>query len=99
MSNLFKMGNSGNANNNNFIKYFSLTLLILQTTSLVLVMRYSRTANLKNENGEPADRYLSSTAVVCAEILKLITCVILIWAQSGTLISHFINFRNYYSKF
>ena len=74
-------GNSNN--NNNFIKYFSLSLLIIQTTSLVLVMRYSRTVTTKNENGEVADRYLSSTAVVCAEILKLITCLLIIWAQSG----------------
>lgn len=74
---------ASNTNNNNFIKYFSLSLLILQTTSLVLVMRYSRTSTIKTENGQPADRYLSSTAVVCAEIMKLIACLLIIWAQAG----------------
>lgn len=67
---------------NNFIKYFSLCLLILQTTSLVLVMRYSRIAG-KTEGGEEPVRYLSSTAVVCAEIMKLITCVLIIWYQQN----------------
>lgn len=70
---------------NNFIKYFSLCLLILQTTSLVLVMRYSRIAGKTEEGVEPV-RYLSSTAVVCAEIMKLITCVFIIWYQQGTFI-------------
>jgi UDP-sugar transporter A1/2/3 len=69
--------------NSNFIKYFSLVLLILQTTSLVLVMRYSRTSPSKSEDGKPAQRYLSSTAVVCAEIMKLLACVAIIWFQSG----------------
>jgi len=67
---------------NNFIKYFSLTLLILQTTSLVLVMRYSRITGKTDGDVQP-DRYLSSTAVVCAEIMKLITCLIIIWIQAG----------------
>ncbi len=69
--------------NPNFIKYFSLILLIFQTSSLVLVMRYSRTASTQSENGE-SKRYLSSTAVVCAEIMKLITCVFIIWYQTGS---------------
>jgi hypothetical protein len=46
-------------------------------------MRYSRTSTNKNEDGSQPDRYLSSTAVVCAEIMKLITCLLLIWAQTG----------------
>lgn len=78
---------------NNFIKYFSLCLLILQTTSLVLVMRYSRIAG-KTETGEQPDRYLSSTAVVCAEIMKLITCVLIIWVQTGYSFDGLINQLN-----
>lgn len=65
------------AGNSNFIKYFSLVLLILQTTSLVLFMRYSRTVSTDSA------RYLSSTAVVSAEVLKLITCLIIVWIQAG----------------
>ncbi len=77
------MKNQNSASNTNFIKYFSLVLLILQTSSLVLVMRYSRTSSTKSEDGSQSQRYLSSTAVVCAELMKLVTCVIIIWYQTG----------------
>jgi UDP-sugar transporter A1/2/3 len=78
---------------NSFIKYFSLCLLILQTTSLVLVMRYSRIAGKTEDSIEP-DRYLSSTAVVCAEIMKLITCLIIIWVQMDYSFDGLINQLN-----
>lgn len=78
---------------NNFIKYFSLCLLILQTTSLVLVMRYSRISG-KTEEGKEPERYLSSTAVVCAEIMKLITCVIIIWCQQNYSFDGLVNQLN-----
>jgi len=66
------------AGNANFIKYLSLVLLIVQTTSIVLVMRYSRTVET---SGKDAPRYLSSTAVVCSELLKLVACVLLVWYE------------------
>ena len=69
--------------NNNFTKYLSLFLLIIQTTSLVLTLRYSRTVTATSEDGKTSARYLSSTAVVCAEIMKLVACVVIIWAQAG----------------
>jgi UDP-sugar transporter A1/2/3 len=47
-------------------KWVSLVLLVLQTTVLVLLMRYSRST------GDPSVRYLSSTAVVNAELLKIV---------------------------
>ncbi|XP_023653786.1 solute carrier family 35 member A3b isoform X2 [Paramormyrops kingsleyae] len=55
------------------LKYLSLGVLVLQTTSLVLTMRYSRTL--------PGDgpRYLASSAVVIAELLKILTCVLLVF--------------------
>ncbi|XP_048844938.1 solute carrier family 35 member A3b isoform X1 [Brienomyrus brachyistius] len=55
------------------LKYLSLGVLVLQTTSLVLTMRYSRTL--------PGDgpRYLASSAVVIAELLKIVTCVLLVF--------------------
>jgi UDP-sugar transporter A1/2/3 len=74
---------SGQTGSGNFIKYFSLILLIFQTTAVVLLLRYSRTASSKSENGQENKRYLSSTAVVCGEILKTLTCIIIIWVQSG----------------
>lgn len=60
------------------LKYLSLGILVFQTTSLVLTMRYSRT--LKEEG----PRYLSSTAVVVAEILKIMACVLLVYKDSRT---------------
>ncbi len=69
----------------NFIKYLSLILLVFQTTSAVLLLRYSRTVSTKTENGTEAKRYLSSTAVVCGEVLKTLTCVVIIWVQEGNL--------------
>ncbi|XP_056598273.1 solute carrier family 35 member A3b [Triplophysa dalaica] len=55
------------------LKYASLGVLVLQTTSLVLTMRYSRT--LQSEG----PRYLPSSAVVCAEVLKIVTCMLLVF--------------------
>lgn len=48
-------------------KYVSLLILVLQNSALVLTMRYSRI--------QPGPRYLTSTAVVCSEILKCIICL------------------------
>lgn len=56
-------------------KWISLIALVLQTTSLVLLLRYSRTMK--------AERYLSSTAIVTAEFLKGIICVFLVWFENG----------------
>ncbi|XP_076976256.1 UDP-N-acetylglucosamine transporter isoform X1 [Tamandua tetradactyla] len=58
------------------LKYLSLGILVFQTTSLVLTMRYSRT--LKEEG----PRYLSSTAVVIAELLKIMACIFLVYKDS-----------------
>ncbi|CAF0773904.1 unnamed protein product [Didymodactylos carnosus] len=59
----------------NTIKWLSLFLLVLQTTSLVLLLRYSRTIQTKT------DRYLSSTAIVTAEFLKALMCIVLVWLE------------------
>lgn len=55
------------------LKYVSLGVLVLQTTSLVLTMRYSRTLK------EAGPRYLASSAVVSAEVLKIFTCILLVF--------------------
>jgi UDP-sugar transporter A1/2/3 len=49
------------------IKNAALAALVLQNTFLVVVMRYSRTLD--------GPMYASSTAVVCMEVLKFVTCV------------------------
>ncbi|TRZ01240.1 hypothetical protein DNTS_014815 [Danionella cerebrum] len=57
------------------LKYLSLGVLVFQTTSLVLTMRYSRTFQ-----GD-GPRYLASSAVVVAEFLKILTCVGLVFKE------------------
>uniref|UniRef100_A0A3P8S6Z9 Solute carrier family 35 member A3b n=1 Tax=Amphiprion percula TaxID=161767 RepID=A0A3P8S6Z9_AMPPE len=59
------------------LKYVSLGVLVLQTTSLVLTMRYSRTLK------EDGPRYLASSAVVSAEVLKIITCTFLVLMENS----------------
>ena len=58
------------------LKYVSLGVLVLQTTSLVLLMRVSRTV-------PPEEAYLSSTAVVLAELMKLAACLLMVFFESG----------------
>lgn len=65
------------------LKYLSLGILVFQTTSLVLTMRYSRT--LKEEG----PRYLSSTAVVVAELLKIMACILLVYKDSSRYLGFF----------
>ena len=57
------------------LKWVSLVVLIAQTTALVLILRYSRTQKTDGP------KYLSSTAVVSAEVVKLITCIVVLAAQ------------------
>ncbi|XP_053549701.1 UDP-N-acetylglucosamine transporter isoform X2 [Bombina bombina] len=59
------------------LKYISLGVLVFQTTNLVLTLRYSRT--LKEEG----PRYLSSTAVVVTELLKIMACVLLVYKDNS----------------
>ena len=51
-------------------KYAVLVLLVVQNTFLVLLMRYSRTL--------PGTMYLGSSAVCCDEMLKLVTCTLIL---------------------
>ncbi|XP_041848757.1 solute carrier family 35 member A3b isoform X2 [Melanotaenia boesemani] len=59
------------------LKYLSLGVLVLQTTSLVLTMRYSRTLK------EDGPRYLASSAVVLAEVLKIFACICLVFMENN----------------
>ena len=49
----------------------SLVTLTGQNAVLGLSMRYART--------RPGDMFISTTAVFCAELLKLVTCLGLVW--------------------
>ncbi|CAN6656346.1 hypothetical protein TRVA0_029S00210 [Trichomonascus vanleenenianus] len=53
------------------LKYISLMVLTVQNSSLILVMRYSRTMPGYDESG----RYFVSTAVLLNEVLKLLICI------------------------
>jgi UDP-sugar transporter A1/2/3 len=59
----------------NNLKWMSLIALILQTTGIVLLLRYSRT-----RKGEP---YISSTAIVASEFMKGVICLVLVWFENG----------------
>ncbi|GIY06729.1 hypothetical protein CDAR_578211 [Caerostris darwini] len=59
------------------LKYVSLAVLVLQTTAIVLVLRYSRTVP---QNGP---RYLASTTILISEILKIISCLIVLCFECG----------------
>ncbi|XP_017870409.1 PREDICTED: UDP-N-acetylglucosamine transporter [Drosophila arizonae] len=61
--------------NANTLKYVSLLTLTLQNAILGLSMRYART--------RPGDIFLSSTAVLMAEFVKLITCLVLVFNEEG----------------
>ena len=52
------------------LKWASLALLIVQNTSLVLLMRYSRIS--------AGPMYIASTAVACMEVSKFVHCVLVI---------------------
>ena len=66
-------------------KFVSLMLLVVQTTSVVLLLRYSRTfeATPIDFDEKQLTRYLSSTAIVCSELLKVFACVLLICYNNG----------------
>lgn len=69
----------------NSLKWISLFVLIAQTTALVLTLRYSRT---QETNGP---KYLSSTAVLMAEIVKLITCILVLLHMNNWSFPRFLN--------
>uniref|UniRef100_A0A3Q3J6W9 Solute carrier family 35 member A3b n=1 Tax=Monopterus albus TaxID=43700 RepID=A0A3Q3J6W9_MONAL len=60
-----------------FLMYVSLGVLVVQSTSLVLIMRYSRTQK------EDGPRYLASSAVVSAEVLKILVCTFLVFMENN----------------
>ncbi|XP_067108485.1 solute carrier family 35 member A3b isoform X2 [Osmerus mordax] len=57
------------------LKYLSLGVLVFQTTSLVLTMRFSRKLQVEGP------LYLASSAVVSAELLKILLCTLLVFKE------------------
>ena len=60
------------------LKYLALGVLTVQTSTMVLVLRYSRTIN----NVTRQDPYLSSTAVFLSEVVKLFICFFIVLKDS-----------------
>lgn len=60
------------------LKNICLGILVVQTSSLVLTMRYSRTQKQTDEQ-----MYIASTAVVFAEIFKILACLVVIFHGSS----------------
>ncbi|XP_039256794.1 UDP-N-acetylglucosamine transporter-like [Styela clava] len=58
-------------------KLIALVLLVIQTTTLVLTLRYSRTRPVEGP------RFLNSTVVVIAEVVKLLCCILMILKSKG----------------
>ncbi|XP_012350252.1 UDP-galactose translocator [Apis florea] len=63
------------------LKYVSLITLTLQNALVGLSMRYARTRS--------GDMFLSSTAVVMAEVVKFLTCLILVFIEEGNFLKFF----------
>lgn len=61
-----------------YLKYLSLFVLTIQTTTLVMILRYSRINYDTNEGN-----YISSTAIACSEVIKLIVSLIVLTYDSG----------------
>ncbi|CAH0552009.1 unnamed protein product [Brassicogethes aeneus] len=63
------------------LKYVSLVTLTLQNAVLGLSMRYARTRD--------GDMFLSSTAVLMSEVIKLVTCIAIVYVESGGVLGLF----------
>ncbi|KAK9728780.1 hypothetical protein K7432_000810 [Basidiobolus ranarum] len=61
-----------------FKKYISLCFLTIQSSTLVLMLRYSR---VEHQPGQPM--YLASTAVFFAELIKAVVCLLFLYKNSG----------------
>jgi len=65
------------------LKYSSLGFLIVQNASHVLLLRYSRIIE-----GD-CKEYVTSVAVLCAEVLKLVFCTLVVFGIEGGPVSLF----------
>ena len=61
------------------LKYLCLFTLVIQTSTLVLALRYSR-----KTSADDGQKYLPSTAVVVSEVLKLFTCCMVLFKKSDS---------------
>lgn len=57
------------------LKYVSLVTLTIQNASLALFMRAARTQT---------ELFITSSAVIMAELMKLLTCLVMVYRDEGT---------------
>ncbi|XP_059379232.1 UDP-galactose translocator-like isoform X2 [Carassius carassius] len=67
---------------NKKLKYISLAILVIQNASLILSIRYVRTL--------PGDHFYTTSAVVMAEVLKVLTCVVIILIEKRGNVKSFV---------
>lgn len=65
-----------------YLKYVSLAVLVVQTTAMVLMLRYSRTVP------QSGPRYLSSTTIFISEVLKILACLVVLCYECGWSLSN-----------
>ncbi|KAL5244575.1 hypothetical protein ACI65C_011985 [Semiaphis heraclei] len=75
-----------NHSRNSTLKVITLVTLTLQNAMVALSMRYART--------RPGDMFISSTAVVMAEVVKLSVCLVLVYRTESISWKHFISILN-----
>lgn len=75
-----------NHSRNSTLKLITLVTLTLQNAMVALSMRYART--------RPGDMFISSTAVVMAEIVKLLVCLVLVYRTEAISWNHFVSLLN-----
>ncbi|KAM9342478.1 UDP-galactose translocator [Pholidichthys leucotaenia] len=68
-----RTGIRGQSDVNKRLKYISLAVLVVQNASLILSIRYVRTL--------PGEHFFATSAVVMAEVLKVLTCLFIILLQ------------------
>ncbi|KAL1270277.1 hypothetical protein QQF64_032566, partial [Cirrhinus molitorella] len=68
---------------NKKLKYISLAILVIQNASLILSIRYVRTL--------PGDHFYTTSAVVMAEVLKVLTCIVIILIEKKGNVKSFIS--------
>ncbi|CAG9858934.1 unnamed protein product [Phyllotreta striolata] len=73
-----KADNMQKKDSNSFLKYVSLITLTLQNAILGLSMRYARTRD--------GDMFLSSTAVLMSEVVKLVICIVIVYIEAGGIV-------------
>lgn len=81
-ANIVKMGGEPGKSTKN-MKYVSLVVLTVQNALLGLSMRYARTKS--------GDMFLSSTAVVMSEVVKLFVCLGLVYVEEGKTLSRLVS--------